>query len=63
LLRRVVCSKFTEFIDVSDVLAASIIRAILPDYTAQQPRRQPAIFILAAVKILNLKSKFLNKTN
>jgi hypothetical protein len=40
LLCRVVWQNFT---DVSDVLAASIIRTThLPDYTEQQPRRQPS---------------------
>jgi hypothetical protein len=53
LLRHVVWWKFTY---VSDVLAASIIMAMkalimeaesgkrLPDYTAQQPRRQPSSY-------------------
>jgi hypothetical protein len=46
-LLRVVWYKFT---DVSEVLAASIFRAIsialLPDYTVQQPRIQPSSMIM-----------------
>jgi hypothetical protein len=53
------------FTDVSEVLAASIIRAIvlmmgaatlrnvcklLPDYMAEHPRRQSVTFILAGVR-------------
>jgi hypothetical protein len=29
-------------IDISEVISASIIDKLLPDYTAQQPRRQPS---------------------
>jgi hypothetical protein len=37
ILRRVVYQKFTN---VSEVLAASIVGKLLPDYTEQHPRRQ-----------------------
>jgi hypothetical protein len=62
LLRRVVWQKFK---DVSRVLAASIIRALialmmeaalrivgkfLPEYTAQQPRTQPSLLSLSLRK-------------
>jgi hypothetical protein len=39
----VVPSSLKILTDVSEVLSASIIRAIaLPDYTAQHPKRQPS---------------------
>jgi hypothetical protein len=51
MLGRVVWQKFT---DVSEMLAASIIRALmmeaaiklLPDYMAQHPRRQSSSYLL-----------------
>jgi hypothetical protein len=46
MLGRVVWEKFA---DVSEVLSASVIRAMsLSDYTAQHPRR--VIFVFAAVR-------------
>jgi hypothetical protein len=52
------CVVWWNFTSVSEMLAVSIIRAIgklLPDYMAQQPRRQRSlVFILSMGKMRNM---------